>query len=62
MVFGPQQEDGSFEYCHGADTTFPSHLKAGRGISTETYELDDVCPLDDIGSGLCTPLFTYHTL
>ena len=27
MVFGLEQEDGSFNYSHGAGTTSPSHKK-----------------------------------
>ena len=32
---------------------------AGRGISAETYRLDDVFPPDDIGSGPYTPFIIY---
>ena len=27
MFFGLEQEDGSFDYSHGAGTSSPSHLK-----------------------------------
>ena len=27
MVFGLEQEDWSFDYSHGAGTSFPSHQK-----------------------------------
>ena len=60
MVFGLEQEDGSFDYSHGAGTPSPSlELKAGRGISAETCGLDDVFPPDDLGSGPCTQFITY---
>ena len=52
MVFGLEQEDGSFDYSHGP-------LKAGRGISAETCGLDDMFPPDDLGSGPCTPFIIY---
>ena len=58
MVFGLEQEDGSFDYTHGL--AHPLHpIKTGRGISTETCGLDDVFPPDDLGSGLCTPFIIY---
>ena len=58
MVFGLEQEDGSFDYSHGADIlSIP--LKAGRGIRAETCELDYVFPPDDLGSGPCTPFIIY---
>ena len=34
-------------------------LEAGRGISTETWRLDDVFPPDDLGSGSFTPFIIY---
>ena len=39
-------------------------LEAGRGISTETCELDDVFPADDLESGPYTEsdIFTYNVL
>ena len=55
MVFGLEQEDGGFDYSHGAGIP----LKAGRGKSAETCELDDVLRPDDLGSGPCTPFFIY---
>ena len=58
MVFGQEQEDGSFDYAHGAATSSPSH-KTGRGISAETCGLDDVFLPDDLGSGPCTPFIIY---
>ena len=48
MVFGLEQEDGSFNYSHGAGIP----LKAGRWISAETCGLDDVFPPDDLGSAV----------
>ena len=60
MVFGLEQEEGSFDYSHGAGTSSPSHpLKAGRGICAETCRLDDVFPPDDLGSGPSTPFIIY---
>ena len=57
MVFGLEQEDGSFNYSHGAGTSFP--LKSGRGISDETCGLDDVFPPYDLSSGPYTPFIIY---
>ena len=34
-------------------------IKASRGISAETCGLDDIFPLDDLGSGPCTPFIIY---
>ena len=59
MVFGLEQEDGSFDYSHGRWHILSIPLKAGRGISAETCGLDDVLPPDDLGSGPCTPFITY---
>ena len=60
MVFELEQDDGSFDYSHGAGTSYTGihysqsiPLKAGRGISAETCGLDGVFPPDDLGSGPC---------
>ena len=58
MVIGLEQEGGSFDYSHGAGI---SSLKAGRGISVETFVLGDVFPPDDLARVLRL-LYTYHTL
>ena len=58
MVFGLEQEDGSFNYIHGVSTSSTSNL-IGRGISAETCGVDDVFTSDDLGSGPCTPFIIY---
>ena len=55
MVFGPEQEDGSFDYSQWRWHILAIPLKAGRGISVETCALDAVFPTDDLGFGPCTP-------
>ena len=61
MVFGLEQEDGSFNYSHGTDQYIISiPLEAGRGISARTCGgLDDALPLDGLGSVPYTPLYIY---
>ena len=58
MVFGLEQEDGSFDYSHGASTC-SQPMKTGRGISAETCGLGDVFPPDDLGFGPCTTFIIY---
>ena len=63
MVFGLEQEDGSFEYSHGAGTSSPSHLKQVEEEAPKPVVWMMCFLLTTlVMARALVLLFTYHTL